>query len=72
MDIEGEGRYPGRSHLLRLASSNSLDPGRAEAAIARMSAVAAGIGKMARDYPIRPATRKRIAEAVGRNCLRMA
>lgn len=72
MDIEGEGRYPGKSHLLRLASSNSLDPGRAEAAIARMSAVAAGIGKMARDYPIRPATRKRIAEAVGRNCLRMA
>lgn len=71
MDIEGEGRHPGRAHLLRLASSNSLDAGRAADAIARMAAVAVSIARIARDYPIRPATRKRIAEAIGQNCLRM-
>jgi serine/threonine-protein kinase HipA len=71
MDIEGEGRHPGRAHLLRLASSNSLDAGRAADAIARMTAVAVSVGKIAREYPIRPATRKRIADAVGKNCLRM-
>jgi serine/threonine-protein kinase HipA len=71
MDVEGEGRYPGRTHLLRLAASNSLDAGRAGDAIARMAAVAASVGKIAREYPIRPATRKRIAEAIGQNCLRI-
>jgi serine/threonine-protein kinase HipA len=71
MDIEGEGRQPGRAHLLRLASSNSLDTGRAEDAIARMTAIASNLARTARDYPIRPATRKRIADAVGQNCLRM-
>jgi serine/threonine-protein kinase HipA len=72
MDIEGEGRHPGRTHLLQLASSNSLDAGRAADAIARMMSVAARVGKIARDYPIRPATRKRIADAIDQHCLRMA
>lgn len=71
MDVEGEGRNPGRAHLLRLAGSNSLDAGRAGEAIERMTAIAAGAGRIARDYPIRPATRKRIADAIGQNCLRM-
>jgi serine/threonine-protein kinase HipA len=71
MDVEGEGRYPGRAHLLRLAASNSLDAGRAADAIARMAAVAAGVDRIAREYPIRPATRKRIADAIGQNCLRI-
>jgi serine/threonine-protein kinase HipA len=71
MDIEGEGRYPGRTHLLRLASSNSLDARRAEDAIERMTAVAVNLNRIAREYPIRPATRKRIVDAVGQNCLRM-
>lgn len=71
MDVEGEGKNPGRAHLLRLASSNSLDAGRAGEAIERMAAIAAGVDRMARDYPIRPATRKRIADAISRNCLRM-
>lgn len=71
MDIEGEGRNPGRVHLMRLASSNSLDAARAEDAVTRMRAVAASIDRTAREYPIRPATRKRIAEAVGRNSSRM-
>jgi len=70
MDVEGEGRYLGRAHLLRLAASNSLDAGRAGDAIARMAAVAASVGKIAREYPIRPATRKRIEDAIGQNCLR--
>ena len=71
MDIEGEGRHPGRAHLLLLASSNSLDAGRAADAIARMTAVAVSVARTAREYPIRPATRKRIAYTVGQNCLRM-
>ena len=72
MDIEGEGRHPGRAHLLRLASSNSLDAGRAENAIERMTAVAVNLNRIACDYPIRPATRRHIADTVGKNCLRMA
>jgi serine/threonine-protein kinase HipA len=71
MDIEGEGRHPGRTHLLQLASSNSLDAGRAADTIARMLAVAATVGRVARDYPMRPATRKRIADAVVQNCMRV-
>lgn len=71
MDVEGEGRNPGRAHLLRLAGSNSLDAGSAGEAIERMTSIAAGTGRIARDYPIRPATRKRIADAIAQNCLRM-
>ena len=71
MDVEGEGRYPARDHLLRLAGSNSLDAERAENAIARMLSVASGVDKLAREYPIRPATRRRIATAVEQNCSRM-
>jgi serine/threonine-protein kinase HipA len=71
MDVEGEGRQPGRAHLLRLASSNSLDSGRAESAIARMVAVAGDLARHARAYPIRAVTRKHIAETVEQNCLRM-
>lgn len=72
MDIEGEGRYPARAGLLRLASSNSLDAGRAADTIARMVAVAGQLATLARAHPIRPATRKRIADAVAQNCRRMA
>ena len=71
MDIEGEGLHPGRDHLLHLARSSSVDAGRAEVAIARMLAIAGSVGRTAREYPIRPATRKRIADAIDRNCIRM-
>ena len=68
MDIEGEGRYPGRAQLLRLASSNGLDASRAADTIVRMVAVASQLATLAREHPIRPATRKRIAAAVADNC----
>lgn len=71
MDIEGEGSTPGRTHLLQLAGSNSLDLARAAGTIDRMASVAANFKAMAKEHPIRPSTRNTMAAAVGENCRRV-
>ena len=72
MDVEGEGREPGRPHLMRLAASNSLDAAWAATAIDRVAAVAGQFGTICKDYPIRPATRQRMVRAVEANRRRVA
>jgi serine/threonine-protein kinase HipA len=67
MDVEGEGREPGRAHLMRLAASNSLDAAWAATAIDRVAAVAGQFGTICKDHPVRPATRQRMARAVEAN-----
>lgn len=67
MDVEGEGREPGRAHLMRLAASNSLDAAWTAAAIDRVAAVAGGFRRICMDDPIRPATRQRMAKSVEAN-----
>lgn len=71
MDIEGEGRAPGRTHLLKLASSNSLDLARATQTIERMRSVADRVKLMAKEHPIRPATRNAMATAINANVNRL-
>lgn len=71
MDIEGEGRAPSRANLLKLAATNSLKPDWAASVIDRTAAAAGEFKTLAKNYPIRPATRQTIAGAVERNCLRM-
>lgn len=71
MDIEGEGRSPGKSHLLKLAATNSLNTSWATQTIDRMTSVAAQFRVMAKDYAVRPATRNDIAKAIEENRKRM-
>jgi len=71
MDIEGEGRNPQRSHLLKLASASSLDVAWAKEVIARMTSVATQFKAIAREFAIRPATRNEIAKAIAANCKRL-
>jgi serine/threonine-protein kinase HipA len=72
MDVEGEGREPGRPHLMRLAASNSLDVAWAATAIDRVAAAAGAFSALCKDYPIRAATRQRMARAVEANRRRVA
>lgn len=71
MDVEGEGRTPGKVELMKLASSNSLDTVWASNTIARIVAVAGGFKTLASDYAIRLATRNKIAKAIEGNRQRM-
>jgi serine/threonine-protein kinase HipA len=71
MDIAGEGRNPARAHLLRLAQEEDIAPEFADATIERMASVAGQFGKLASEYPIRPATRKQIAQHLEQNRLRL-
>jgi serine/threonine-protein kinase HipA len=72
MDIEGEGRTPGKADLMKLAASNSLDTSWASDTIERIAVVASEFNTLAKDYAIRPATRNKIAKAIGENSKRMA
>jgi serine/threonine-protein kinase HipA len=71
MDIEGEGRTPGRAELLKLANGNSIDLAWASETIEHVSVVAGGFGVLAKDYAIRPATRGKLAKAIEGNRKRM-
>ncbi|MFL6716012.1 MAG: hypothetical protein ACJ8G3_06575, partial [Burkholderiaceae bacterium] len=64
-------REPGRTHLMRLAASNSLNAAWAAAAIDRVAAVAGGFSTTCKDYPIRPATRQKMARVIEANRARM-
>lgn len=72
MTVGGEGRNPARKHLLQLAHGNGIDPALAQGVIEKTVAVAQQFKHMARNYPIRAATRTEIANAISKNCDRMA
>jgi len=72
MDVEGEGRAPGRPHLMRLAASNSLDAAWAAATIDRFAAVAGEFRTICKAYAKRPATRQQMARAIEANRVRVA
>ena len=71
MDIQGEGRAPGQSHLLQLALTNSLKRSRALEILDRISTVAGSFGAYAKDSPIRAKTLKAIEQKIAQNLLRM-
>ncbi len=72
MTVAGEGRDPAKKHLLQLAHSNGIDPASAQDVIEKIVAVALQFRHMARNYPVRGATRTDIASAIDKNCDRMA
>jgi serine/threonine-protein kinase HipA len=72
MTVAGEGRSPAKKHLLQLANSNGIDAASACNVIEKIVVVAQQFKRMARNYPIRGATRTEIASAISTNCDRMA
>jgi serine/threonine-protein kinase HipA len=71
MDVYGEGRVPGRPHLLKLAQTEGLDTVWAGRVIERMATVAGSFKAQAKAAPIRPATRKILSDAIEANRGRM-
>lgn len=72
MDVEGEGLYPAKKHLLQLADSNGIDRAWAQDVIEKIVAVAMRFKSVVKDYSIRTATRTEIVVAINKNCARMA
>lgn len=71
MDILGEGRFPGKRHLLDLASRNGLKERWAIQVIERISEVAGTFLELAKNHAIRKQTLKTIAQSIEENRLRM-
>ncbi|MES2324151.1 MAG: type II toxin-antitoxin system HipA family toxin [Pseudomonadota bacterium] len=71
MDIEGEGRNPGKPELMKLAQSNGLDRSWASSTIEKFATVAGEFKEQAQGHAIRPATRSRIVKAIEGNRKRM-
>lgn len=68
MDICGEGRAVGRSHLLRLATEGGMATKTAGATIDRMLALAASFPQRVAAYPIHRATVRRMTAMIDRCC----
>jgi serine/threonine-protein kinase HipA len=71
MDVYGEAREIGRTHLLRLAKEQDVSIGEATAAIAQACEVAGNFAAMAGDYPIRKATRQHLKCLIDGNVARV-
>ncbi|MGL5632426.1 MAG: type II toxin-antitoxin system HipA family toxin [Azovibrio sp.] len=67
MDIEGEGKTPGSTHLLALARRADLSEAACRSIIERMAEQALSFESAAKQYPIRATTRKAISKALNRN-----
>nr|WP_314629088.1 type II toxin-antitoxin system HipA family toxin [uncultured Noviherbaspirillum sp.] len=72
MTVAGEGRNPSKNHLLQLARTNGVDPASARDAIEKIAGIAVQFKSIARNYPIRGATRTEITRVINGNCDRMA
>jgi serine/threonine-protein kinase HipA len=72
MTVGGEGRDPAKKHLLQLARTNGINPASAQDVIEKIVSIALQFKNMAKNYPIRGATRTEITSAVNKNCDRMA
>lgn len=71
MDIEGEGKKPGSTHLLALARRAGLPEVACKAIIERMAEQALSFESAAKQYPIRATTRKAISKALNQNLSRL-
>lgn len=72
MDVCGEGRHIGRTHLLELARLGGVDLPFAKTVLDRILTVAGTFTTQAKQYPIRPATAKAIRSAIEDNRRRLA
>lgn len=71
MDIEGEGRAPGRTHLMSLAKSAGLPSAPCNAIIKRMAEQALQFDSEARQHPISAETRQTVNKAITANLSRL-
>ncbi|WP_211914186.1 type II toxin-antitoxin system HipA family toxin [Xanthomonas arboricola] len=72
MDVYGEGRAIGRSHLLRLAKEEGVKSKIANALIDETREVAEQFAQIAAQYPIRKATRLELTGLIAANVARLA
>ena len=71
MSVMGEGKAPGKAHLLRLAKDSGLSEGDANQVIDRMGTVAVEFKKLIKDHPVRVASVKAINHAIEANLGRL-
>lgn len=71
MTVMGEGKSPGKAHLLRLGKDSGLSESWVRQAIDRITTVAVGFKKGVKDYPVRPTSAKIINNAIEANLSRM-
>ncbi|MEQ1593044.1 MAG: type II toxin-antitoxin system HipA family toxin [Thiobacillaceae bacterium] len=71
MSVMGEGKTPGKAHLLRLAKDSGLNEGNANQVIDRMSTVAVEFKKLIKDHPVRVASVKTINHGIEANLGRL-
>jgi serine/threonine-protein kinase HipA len=72
MAVEGEGRHPGRAHLLQLAHQAGLPQAPCLEVLARVTAHAARFDALAREHPVREDTRRTISRAIAANVARVS
>ncbi|MEO8120667.1 MAG: type II toxin-antitoxin system HipA family toxin, partial [Rhodoferax sp.] len=71
MDIEGEGRAPGRTHLMSLAKNAGLPAAPCQAIIERMAEQALQFNSEAQQHPIGAETRQMVRKAITANVSRL-
>ncbi len=71
MDVCGEGKLPGKKHLIQLAQSSGLNVDWAKDCIEKMSIYANSFKELAKAAPIRAATVKMIHSSIEKNRQRM-
>jgi serine/threonine-protein kinase HipA len=71
MDIEGEGRTPGRTHLMALAKNAGLPLAPCQAILERMATQAGQFDIEARQHPISTQTRQTVSQAISANLSRL-
>lgn len=71
MDIEGEGRAPGRTHLMSLAKNAGLSAAPCKAIIERIADQALQFDTEARQHPISAETRQTVSKAISANLPRL-
>ncbi|MES2662027.1 MAG: type II toxin-antitoxin system HipA family toxin [Pseudomonadota bacterium] len=71
MDVCGEGKLPGKEHLIKLAQSSGLNVNWAKDCIEKMSIHATSFKNLAKDAPIRAATVNVIHASIEKNRQRM-
>lgn len=72
MDIQGEGLNPAKTHLFKLAMEDDSGRAWAENVIEKIVLVAARFNDLSQDYAVRKTPRTDIANAIRKNCARMA
>lgn len=71
MDVHGEARSIGRSHVLRLADEQGIPKSEAAAMMGQVCEVAGRFAALDEDVPVRKASRQQLARLVAENRLRV-